>query len=373
MSRRLVVCCDGTWNTPDDMRGDGHSPTNVTKVALGVAHADAGGTRQLLYYHPGVGTRPSERVRGGAFGYGLSRDVRDCYRWLVDQYEPGDELYFLGFSRGAFTARSAVGLVRNCGILRPEHRDRVDDAYRLYRSRTSRTHPSGVESQIFRRMYSQEPAEIRFIGVWDTVGALGIPTGGLRAPIVETLWGFHDTQLSSHVRSAHQALAIDEQRGPFEPALWTQQPDAAGQVLEQVWFAGVHCDVGGGYADCALSEIPLLWIVRRAAGCGLAFEPDRFQVQDEAPDDDSRRFGARTAPDAMGAIHESRKGLYRLLRPHRRTLADRDGQSVASSAVRRMLARSDYRPPSLGGWVAARGRVTAVLESPVAVHEDVAA
>ena len=111
-----------------------------------------------------------ERIRGGAFGFGLSRDVCDTYRFLVQNYEPGDELFFFGFSRGAFTARSTVGLVRNAGILRPEHVDRVSEAYALYRSRTNTKTPRGREATLFRRSYSYEP-RIRFVGVWDTVGA----------------------------------------------------------------------------------------------------------------------------------------------------------------------------------------------------------
>lgn len=118
------------------------APTNVTKIALGVARQDSDGNPQLLFYHPGVGTRRFERVRGGAFGFGLSRDVCDCYRFLVENYEPGDDLYFFGFSRGAFTARSTVGLVRNSGILRAQHVDRIKEAYRLYRARAARTRPT---------------------------------------------------------------------------------------------------------------------------------------------------------------------------------------------------------------------------------------
>ncbi|MEA2156849.1 MAG: hypothetical protein QOE11_2989, partial [Solirubrobacteraceae bacterium] len=255
--KRLVVCCDGTWNTPDELRDGASAPTNVSKIALGLAREDAAGGVQRLFYQRGVGTRRFEHLRGGAIGFGLSRNVRDCYRFIVENYEPGDELYFFGFSRGAYTARSTAGFVRNAGILRPEHRDRVDEAYALYRSRDSKTKPSGIESEIFRRMYSHEETKIEFVGVWDTVGALGIPIGGLRLPFVQHLWGFHDTKLSTYVRAAYQALALDEHRSIFKPTTWTRQPESGDQILEQVWFAGVHSDVGGGYQDPALAEIPL--------------------------------------------------------------------------------------------------------------------
>ena len=148
MPKRLVICCDGTWNTPDQVSGKRSTPTNVTKLALAIATAGPDGVEQRVYYHPGVGTKRGERSRGGAFGLGLSRAVRDVYAYLVANFEPGDEIFF-GFSRGAFTARSSAGLVRNCRVLRPEHADRIDDAYRLYRSRQA--HPRGTEARLFRR------------------------------------------------------------------------------------------------------------------------------------------------------------------------------------------------------------------------------
>src|SRR5664279_246513 len=216
MPKRLVVCCDGTWNTPDELNRGKSAPTNVTKLALAVSSRDAAGVEQRMFYHPGVGTKRSERIRGGAFGLGLSRDVRDVYRFLVANFEPGAEIFFFGFSRGAFTARSAAGSVRNSGILRPEHADRVEDAYALYRNREA--HPRGIEARLFRRSYSYE-TRIRFIGVWDTVGALGIPLSGLRfVNFLNRGTQFHDTDLSTTVDAAFQALAIDEKRQPFRPA-----------------------------------------------------------------------------------------------------------------------------------------------------------
>jgi uncharacterized protein (DUF2235 family) len=361
MTKRLVVCCDGTWNRPDQLDNGVAAPTNVSKVALGVAREDGGGTAQLLHYQPGVGTRRLERIRGGAFGLGLSRNVRECYRFLVECYEPGDELYFFGFSRGAFTARSTVGLVRNAGILRAQHVDRIKDAYRLYRARSDRTHPRGTEARIFRRMYSHPDTDIRFVGVWDTVGSLGIPIDGVRLPFVTKLWSFHDTTLSSHVRFAHQALAIDERRGPFRPTLWEQQEEAADQTLQQVWFAGVHCDVGGGYSDPALAEIPLLWMVERARDCGLVFEPDHFVSPRGPVDDELRHLGEQVAPNALGTIHNSLKGFYLVLPRYRRRLSA-DGSAAASSAIRRRTEHPDYDPPALDEYVSAGGAITGVSD-----------
>src|SRR5262249_26159885 len=128
MSKKIVICCDGTWNTRDQK-----SPTNVVRIHDAVLPTDADGRAQVAFYHQGVGTNGWDRLIGGAFGFGLSRCVRDAYRFVVEHFEPGDELYFFGFSRGAYTARSAVGFIHNCGILRPEYAGKVDEAYAVYR------------------------------------------------------------------------------------------------------------------------------------------------------------------------------------------------------------------------------------------------
>jgi uncharacterized protein (DUF2235 family) len=352
MPKRLVICCDGTWNTPDQVRGGAPAPTNVAKVALAVAREDVIGQEQRTFYHRGVGTGRWDRVRGGMVGAGLSDNVREAYRFVVRNYEPGDELYFFGFSRGAYTARSTVGLLRNCGILRPGNIDRVDEAYDLYRSRRPDAHPRSIESKLFRRSHSFE-TRVRFIGVWDTVGALGIPLNGLRlVNFVNRRWQFHDTDLSASVESAYQALAIDEKRGPFRPAIWTQPKAGYGQKIEQAWFAGVHCDIGGGYEDTALSEIALLWMVDRARSQGLAFEPGTF-TQVGSGTEALRRTGEHVSPDALGQLHESRKRFYRLLPRFVRGIGTTDGthEHVASSAFERHQLMEGYAPANLVGYL----------------------
>ncbi|WP_338930469.1 DUF2235 domain-containing protein [Streptomyces netropsis] len=325
MAKRLIVCCDGTWNLADQL-----SKTNVTKVALAV-RPRAAGVEQRVYYHSGVGTRRWERLRGGAFGMGLSGNVMDAYRFLVSDYEPGDELFLFGFSRGAFTARSLAGLVRNSGILRRGNVDRIMDAWALYRDRLEK--PSGTASTLFRRTYAHE-TEIQFIGVWDTVGALGIPLPGAggtpnngpwwRKPVdlANRRWGFHDTELSSWVKGAFHALAVDEQRTPFRPTLWHQKPGAAenGQELKQVWFTGSHSQVGGGDKETALSDITLLWMVAQAHRYGLEFDTEALSEagpRDMTPD---RGIDFEVRPDPMGTVHNSRRGPYRLARPWHRPI-----------------------------------------------------
>lgn len=361
MPKRLVLCCDGTWNTADQERNGRPCPTNVTKVALGVLDEDVGGVEQRVYYQPGVGTKPEERLRGGALGVGLSRNVKQTYRFVVENYERGDELYFFGFSRGAYTARSTVGMVRNCGVLKREHAYRLEEAYALYRARAIR--PTDLESRLFRRSYSHE-TRIRFIGVWDTVGSVGIPSIGLGlATLVNQHWGFHDTQLSSTVDAAFHALAVDELRRPFEPTLWQRDTNAVGQHVEQVWFSGDHCDVGGGHRDSALADIALLWMVQRAASCGLAFRDDAYRQPGDGgpPAFDGRTFPVD--PDPCGRLNGARRWFYRLLRPYHRPVGVKDPatESVANSAVvRHGNRRQRYAPRELVAYLGGTPRITAV-------------
>ena len=351
--KRLVVCCDGTWNFADQ-----RSPTNVTKVALAVGPTDAQGMEQRVFYHHGVGTHRWDRIRGGAFGMGLSRGVRDAYRFLVQNYDPGDELFFFGFSRGAFTARSTVGLVRNAGILRRENIGLIDKAYALYRSRKDTHRPRGRESILFRRAYSNEP-RIRFVGVWDTVGAYGIPVGPSRfIHLVNKRWEFHDTDLSRIVHAAYQALAIDEKRAPFRASLWTVQADPSEpQEVEQVWFSGVHSDVGGGYDDHGLSDIALLWMVDRAARNGLAFREGAFvhepRPEKEPDPENAVRIDTRVMPDPHGQLHNSRSGFYRLMKPCERSpkISETTRENVSPTVVQRHLGDSTYAPANLIDYI----------------------
>lgn len=337
----------------------------MAKIALALADEDDAGNPQLLHYEAGVGTRRHERLLGGAFGVGLSRNVQECYRFLVDNYERGDTLYFFGFSRGAFTARSTVGLVRNSGILLPGNRDRIKEAYALYRNPDKDSEPSGIAAELFRRSYSHSEIYVDFVGVWDTVGALGIPIDGFRPPILSRMWTFHDTTLSRYVLNAYHAIAIDERRRPFRPTIWVKKDDVQNQTLEQVWFTGVHCEVGGGYRDPELSEIPLLWMAEKARSCGLAFKPDHLVATNTDPDPKARREGMRVAPDYRAALRDSRTGFYQLVPAYDRRLAgdaraEVNGGALASSAKKRYYEDGSYRPPGLSEWLAAGLNVTPV-------------
>ncbi|MET7732949.1 DUF2235 domain-containing protein [Streptomyces sp. NPDC005402] len=385
MARHLVVCCDGTWN-----RADQSHKTNVAKVALAVRQRTAVGTEQRVYYHSGVGAQRPERLRGGAFGLGLSRNVLDAYRFLIQTYEPGDSLYLFGFSRGAFTARSLAGLVRNCGILRREQADRIDEAWALYRSRTKS--PTSVAATLFRQAYAHE-TEIRFVGVWDTVGSLGIPVPApwFLRPLVNRFnkrWAFHDTDLSTRVNGAFHALAVDEQRSAFPPTLWHQQKGAAeqGQELRQVWFAGVHTDVGGGEADSGLSDLTLLWMVGHATRYGLECDTRALgRKPDETNPDRSTDFAVR--PDPLGPRHYSRVKFYKVFRVLDRPIGEAeeprdpkkprapedhvlDGREyLADSVLTRYELKSDYRPPALGEYFRIFGDAQRIEHAPLRVDE----
>ncbi len=359
MAKNLVVCCDGTWNDPDELRGDVSEPTNVAKLALALdsnLEVSPGAQAQLVHYVPGVGTAPGDHLLGGAFGVGISQNIRDGYRFLVENYDPDDRVFLFGFSRGAYTARSLGGLIHNCGILRHDCIEHLDAAYAFYRDRTNKTHPRAIAAQIFRRDYSHQESKVYFIGVWDTVGALGIPHGlpgwehlSKDWPGWEQLWGFHDTRLSPDVRYAYQALAIDEERPPYAPTLWTgDPPPPEKQTLEQVWFAGVHSEVGGGTADPSLSDIALTWLAAQAEAAGARFCPTWRQTLP---------CGVQPpAPNYAGRLNQSRHGVWELLHPLHRLLSPKldaaPNQAIASSAQRRATEQIDgYKPRGLNEYL----------------------
>lgn len=327
--KRLIICADGTWNTPEQKDGGRGAPTNVSTLAKSVQAQDAKGVQQVVYYHEGVGENGGfwDHLSGGAFGVGISRNIRDLYRFLCLNYAPGDELWLFGFSRGAYTARSLAGMVRNVGLLKRENLSMIGDAYDLYRDRTGASSPDSEAAKKFRAAYSWPDFRIRFIGVWDTVGALGVPVTPLRF-WNKQLYEFHDVQLSRSVDFAYQALAIDEHRKPYSPSVWNKHPEApATQVLEQAWFPGVHCNVGGGYADPGLADCALNWMWDRATRAGLALDaPPR-----------------KGNPD--GVLRDSMTLFFRLLGAKARTPgAEKKGAEGVSRTAR---DRKDYHPRNL--------------------------
>lgn len=271
-NKKLVIFFDGTWNRADQHSKDGKlCPTNITKLFIATLPHDLQGNEQIIHYVQGVGTKTFERIRGGGFGYGISDNIKDGYKFLVSNYEDGDDIYIFGFSRGAYTARSLAGLIRNVGILKREKLYLIDQAYRIYKDRTPDWHPNSPNSQAFKQEHTWPNERIKFLGVFDTVGALGAPFGIILGWLIDKIFAcsFHDTQLSSIVENAYHALAIDERRLIFQPTLMKENKQHTPENFEQKWFPGVHSNVGGGYANTGLSDLALTWMTEKAKKHGL--------------------------------------------------------------------------------------------------------
>jgi uncharacterized protein (DUF2235 family) len=295
--KRLVFCFDGTWNK---LTAD--CPTNVVLVAEMTKPIASDGSPQIVYYDEGIGTAKDERFRGGAFGKGMMDNIREAYRFLLFNYEPGDHIFAFGFSRGAFTARSFVGFIRHAGILNVDSAKEIDRAIELYRAVFKGDGDDAPRTLEFRSRFSSQvcvsewdhdwrkqncsdfdPAtpilEIKYVGVWDTVAALGCPKLIPGATWINRKFRFHDAKLTSKVQAARHAVAIDERRVLFEPVVWNNVADLnnskgasmydAAAPYQQKWFPGVHGSVGGGGPERGLSDAALAWVVHGAKTAGL--------------------------------------------------------------------------------------------------------
>ncbi|MET0466464.1 MAG: DUF2235 domain-containing protein [Chitinophagaceae bacterium] len=343
--KRLITCSDGTWNKPENKDRGLPVETNVEKMFRAICSTDNSDAykpvRQLKIYDQGVGTGYTwkDRLIGGATGAGIDKNIKDMYTFLMLNYDPGDQIYLFGFSRGAYTARSIGGLIRNCGILRPENIMLVDKAYNLYRDRNKYSSPDSDLMTSFRHRYSHEDqTPVHFIGVWDTVGSLGIPLPWYKLRN-RNRYKFHDLTLGSTVQHAYHALAIDEKRRLFLPTLWQQSSTVINnpyhpQKMEQRWFSGVHSNVGGGYADCGLSDIPLNWLLTRANEAGLCFEEERLN---------------EIKPNYLAELRNSYTPLYWFWFPAHRELLNPEypNQTIDESAYRRMKENLKYRPKNI--------------------------
>lgn len=323
MSKRIIFCADGTW--------DGTSNnTNVFKLFNALLNT----ADQVAYYDTGVGTSgdPIEKLAGGAFGTGLFQKIKDGYTKIAQVYEAGDETFLFGFSRGAYTARSLGGMIAICGLpTKNFDNNMLETAFQAYRNKDQR---AALLASL--GAYGMDDAKMTMVGVWDTVGSLGIPSvfGGV-APL---LYGFLDTSLHPDILNAYQALAIDEKRMEFPPTLWTGAT-APGQVVEQVWFCGCHSDVGGGVtpgandAGTTLSDITLGWMMQNAAALGVEIAPSVLAKYTVPLD----------SKYALDEIHESWIPLYGF--PKTRTVDP--ASSLAKSVVVRSENGQTYRPSNL--------------------------
>jgi uncharacterized protein (DUF2235 family) len=321
MGKRIIFCADGTW---DD-------PVNDTNV-YAMYKAITTGSGQVAYYDDGVGSdgTPLQKIVGGAFGDGLFQKIKDGYTKIAHVYDQDDDIFIFGFSRGAYTARSLAGMIAICGLPLGDFSDQfVTDAFQAYRNPGQRA--------AFDAKYNPYDAKIKMVGVWDTVGSLGIPAifGGVDP--VE--YGFLDTNLHPDVLNAYQALAIDERRQEFPPTLWTPlAPPIPGQTLQQTWFTGVHCDIGGGYSDDdSLSDITFGWVLSKAVVLGLQVDP-AVAGQYCVPN-----YPMLAAKYALGTLHDSWNIVW--LFPKSRTVAP--NSTLGNSVAIRCQNDAGYTPGNL--------------------------
>ncbi|MDS1115758.1 DUF2235 domain-containing protein [Gordonia westfalica] len=353
MRKRLIICCDGTWKSSKDPR-----ISNVEKIARAVKTDAADGAVQLVHYVNGVGTGSawSDRIVGGAFGRGLNANLLDAYRFLALNYESDDEIFVFGFSRGAYTARSLVGMISKVGLVTPRRLaedpsvNLFEQALRQYRNKSDPP-PEPLGDRV----------PVAFIGVFDTVGALGVPG------ITRYKHQFHDVKLGKKVKVARQALAIDECRLTFDPCVWETAENTSTDV-KQVWFEGVHSDIGGGLKVVEPSELTLAWMVREATLRGLEFSYDRFAAIRQPVDPARPEYSANKSMNAAYRIVNLVKlaiGPFRLHgttirhRLQRRRLeVDKDPAApllIAAPALERWDTDQDGRrrkAPNIGWWVA---------------------
>lgn len=265
MSKNIVILADGTGQI-----GGKNNNTNIYKL---FNMAEDRTDRQVVFYDPGLGTN-WKKITGNIMGNGFSKNILDCYRFLFKNYQAGDKVYLFGFSRGAATVRSLSGFIHLFGILPQSREDLIHEAFRIYKITDKDKRIKTAEAFIAKNHTMW--CKIEFLGVFDTVAALGFPFKGLNF-IFDKLFPhkFHSFDLSDSVRYARHALSIDEERKTFLPVLWNKLDDKEPHDrLKQVWFCGVHTDVGGGYEIEDLSNISLKWMLNEAREKGLLiYEP----------------------------------------------------------------------------------------------------
>jgi uncharacterized protein (DUF2235 family) len=230
-----------------------------------------------VFYEAGVQWRSWRGTTNVLIGKGINRQIRRAYGYLASRYRPGDRIFLIGYSRGAYAVRSLAGAIDMVGLVKAEHATtrNIRTAYRHYEY-----HPAGPHAVAFARAYCHAEVAIEMVGVWDTVKALG-----MRLPVLwrraEARHAFHNHSLGPSIRNGFHALALDETRVVFTPVIWACPPGWQGRV-EQVWFRGSHGDIGGqlsGYETARpLANVSLIWMLARAEDCGLPL-PDGWQAR----------------------------------------------------------------------------------------------
>jgi len=261
MPKNIVIFSDGTGQ-----EGGRGNNTNIYNLYNMIEDRT---DKQVSFYDPGLGTG-WRKISGSIGGAGISQNIKECYTFISDNFEAGDQIYLFGFSRGAATVRSLASLIHEFGILPKSRYDLIKYAYDTYS--ISNPNKRKIKTKAFVKRHHTMWTKIKFLGCFDTVSALGVPYENVdiildKIPFLKHR--FHNFKLSEAVENAYQALAIDDRRKTFHPILWEEKGLKEYQTMKQVWFCGMHTDVGGGYKEFDLSDIPLLWMKEKAEACGL--------------------------------------------------------------------------------------------------------
>ena len=305
MAKNIVIFSDGTGQ-----EGGKGNNTNIYKLFNMIENRT---TRQIAFYDRGLGTG-WRKVSGSIMGVGISKNIRDCYQFLFENYQAGipeekkdnqdingqyeytgDRVFLFGFSRGAFTIRRLAGFINMFGILPKSRKELIKKAYKIYTKRTSPEKRQMLADEFLARHHYQK-CPVKFVGVYDTVRALGIPFKGLDVLVNVFNWyRFHNNNIPQNVENGCQALSIDDERKNFLPTFWNERAVGKNQNIEQVWFPGMHTDVGGGYKEQELSDIVLEWMIKKAKAHGLLIYP---------------WHKVKLNPDVNGTMHNSRGTIF---------------------------------------------------------------
>ena len=312
--KNIIICFDGTGNEY------GKNNTNVIKTFENIIRDK----NQIAFYDPGVGTfsplgiNLGKRVGvflGKAFGVGLQTNIEDGYEYLMNRFEPEDRVFMFGFSRGAFTVRSLAGMLHRFGVLQKGSKNLIPYVSKMYNKRQFDI------SLGFKETFCH-PCKPHFIGVWDTVASLGY---------LYRKEKFFDQTLNPDIKYACHAISIDEKRKKFPVSLWDESKASKGQIIEQVWFPGVHSDVGGWYQDCGLSDIAFAWMMDKACERGIRLKESWKETLKQ---------------NSQGLLHESRVGWWRIWRKVDRKIPP--DAKIHKSVKDRMRNDQSYHPTNIG-------------------------
>lgn len=330
MPKNIVVFSDGTGQ-----EGGVGDNTNIYKLFNMIEDRTQ---QQISFYDRGLGTG-WRKVSGNVSGAGISQNIMECYSFIFEHYEAGDQIYLFGFSRGAATVRSLSGFIHYFGMLPKSRPELIEAAYDIYKISDEEKRKKTAAD--FIKKHHTMWVKIKFLGCFDTVAALGVPVKPISV-VMDKIPGFehefHNFRLSQSVEHAVQALAIDDERETFHPILWDAECEP-GQTIKQVWFCGMHTDVGGGYPESDLSDIPFEWMKNQAVAKGLRIYPNHKVV---------------IKGDVNGVMHNSRGEGWTKLYTKKERFWDKkrsDKPVIHESVLRRTKNVNNSDDPPYKPWI----------------------